>query len=98
MKPAIVAGRKNLERPRKTRIELPQKRSVERICNGDAEIFLAGVEIFRPDSPAPGTLGSCDNHAVVEFSSKLAARCLLSSLEQRFPYRRDSVCKRCVGS
>jgi hypothetical protein len=42
---------------------------VERICNGDAEIFLAGVEIFRSDSPAPGTLGSCDNHAVVEMDA-----------------------------
>src|ERR1700674_989060 len=67
MELAIVAG--------ETRVSvksggLPNTRSVERIRHSDAEIFLAGVEIFRPDSPAPGTLGGCDNHAVVEMDAR----------------------------
>src|SRR6202171_4168492 len=66
MELAIVAGETNVS---VKSLELPNTRSVERIRHGDAEIFLAGVEILRPDSPAPGTLGGRDNHAVVEMDT-----------------------------
>src|ERR1022692_1225798 len=59
MELAIVAGEKRVRAPCKFT-------SVKWICHGHAKVFLALIEIFRPEASAARTLGGSDNHAVIE--------------------------------
>src|ERR1019366_9536072 len=59
MQLAIVAGEKQVRAPRKFT-------SVKWIPHGHAKVFLALIEILRPDAAAARALGGSDNHAIVE--------------------------------
>jgi hypothetical protein len=43
--------------------------SGEGIFHDNTKVFLARIEIFRPDSSAPAALGSGDNHSIVEMQA-----------------------------
>ena len=60
MKLAIVAGKSRLQSG------LLIERILEWIGYGDAEMFLARVSIFRPDSPPAGAQRGRDNRAIVK--------------------------------
>ena len=42
---------------------------MERIGHSDAEIFLAGIQIFGPDPFTAGTFRRSHDHAIVEVQS-----------------------------